>query len=73
MLSVFSRASCQPCYQLKKYLTHKGIDFKEFDVDIDENLNKMLKLTGKMIVPTVVRGDQIIVGLNYGALAKMLY
>lgn len=69
---IYSRASCPPCVSLKKFLTHKGIEFIEKSVDEECNLVEMLKLTGVMIVPTVVKGDSVIIGLNFGALAKLL-
>ena len=71
-MTIYSRSSCQPCQALKKFLTYKGIEFIEKSVDIEENLKEMLKLTGVMIVPTVVKGDNVIIGLNFGALAKLL-
>jgi glutaredoxin len=71
-MTIYSRSTCGPCQSLKKYLVHKGVEFIEKSVDDEKNLKEMLKLTGVMIVPTVVKGDNVIIGLNFGALAKLL-
>ena len=71
-LSIYTRDTCGPCVSLKKFLTYKGVEFVEKSIDEECNLVEMLKLTGVMIVPTIVKGDNVIIGLNFGALAKLL-
>ena len=71
-MTIYSRVSCPPCQSLKKFLTHKGIEYVEKSVDIEENLKEMLELTGVQIVPTTVKGDRYVVGLNYSAVLAML-
>lgn len=69
---IYSRATCGPCHQLKKYLLHKGVAFIEKSVDDENNLREMLKITGVQIVPTAVKGEKYVIGLNYSAINAML-
>lgn len=69
---IYSRASCPPCQSLKKFLTHKGIEYVEKSVDEEQNLKEMLELTGVQIVPTTVKNDKYVIGLNYAAINAML-
>jgi len=69
---VYSRSNCPPCFQLKKFLTSKGVAFVEKNVDDDHNLKELIEITGTLLLPTIVKGNNIIRGLNYGAIAKIL-
>lgn len=71
-MTIYSRATCAPCISLKKYLIHKGVAFIEKSIDDEENLKEMLKLTGVQIVPTAVKNDKYVIGLNYSAINAML-
>ena len=71
-MTIYSRESCVPCHQLKKYLNSRGVLFTEKSVDDDHNLKELIEITGTLLLPTVVKGNNIIRGLNYGAIAKIL-
>ena len=53
---------------LKKRFDREGIRYKEFDVSANiEAKEEMLKLSdGQDVVPVVVMGEQVIVGLESG-------
>lgn len=70
---VFSSDSCAPCISLKRYLDHKGADYRVLDIEDKQHAETLMLLTGKLIVPvTVIEGHAPIIGLNYGAIAKAL-
>lgn len=70
---VYSTESCQPCLSLKKYLDHKGVEYRTLDADKEPHTSTLVRLTGRKIVPTVViEGKPPIVGLNYSAIAKAI-
>lgn len=71
---VYSSKTCGPCASLKKFLDHKGVEYRV--LNIDENTvhaDTVLRLTGKLIVPvSVIEGQPPITGLNYPGLTKAL-
>lgn len=71
---VYSSERCAPCASLKKYLDHKGVNYRVLDIDEDPiHAATVLKLTGKLTVPvTVVEGHAPVVGLNYAAISKLI-
>lgn len=70
---VYSSETCAPCLSLKKYLDHKGIEYRVLDADEPEHAAMLIQLTGRRVVPTtVIEGHPPIVGLNYGAINKAL-
>ena len=71
-MTIYSRSTCGPCQSLKKYLVHKGVEFIEKSVDDENNLKEMLALTGVQIVPTAVKGDKYVIGLNYSAINAII-
>lgn len=70
---VYSSDSCAPCISLKRYLDHKGVDYRILNADEPIHAETLIKLTGKRIVPTtVIEGHPPIIGLNYSSIAKAL-
>ena len=71
---VYTSKTCAPCTSLKRFLDHKGYDYRILDIDDDaEHLVNLLKITGRKIVPTtIIEGHQPIVGLNYSAINKAM-
>ena len=71
-ITVYSRVSCGPCKELKKYLSYKQVEYQEVDADTID----LQALTGSRIVPTVIvdtdEGQRIITGYNPSALASLL-
>lgn len=70
---VYTSETCAPCVSLKKYLNHKGYNYRELNADLPEHAEMLIRLTGKRVVPTVViEGHNPIIGLNYGAINKAM-
>jgi glutaredoxin len=58
---------------VKEYLSQKGVKYKELNVASDDQArNEMLNKTGKMAVPTILVGEQAVVGFNRSELDKLL-
>lgn len=77
-ITVFTRTTCAPCKMLKSYLTYKGVNFSEVNVDEDrEGMDKAYRLSGVAMVPvTLIEKDdgtqEIISGYNLGSLSKLV-
>jgi len=58
---------------VKEFLSDKGVSYKEIDVAADVRArNEMISKTGRMAVPTVTKGSQVVVGYNRNELEKLL-
>lgn len=64
---IYSLPNCCDCKALKKYLTEKGVEFEDKIVSTQKDMEEIGNITGKTQVdfPVVVRGEEIICGLNY--------
>lgn len=72
-VTVYTRSTCAPCKMLKAWLSNKQINYEEKNVDDDPKLvDKIIELTGRMMVPVAVVGDQVIQGFNIGAVSSAL-
>ena len=70
---IYTRTTCAPCKMMKAYMTNKNISFDEKDVDADPTLmEKVIQLSGRMMVPVTVVGETVISGFNIGALVSAL-
>lgn len=59
---------------MKEYLSHKGVEYKEFDVASDTQArNIMFQQSGKMAVPTILIGQEIIVGFDKNKIEQSLH
>ena len=58
---------------MKEYFSQKSIDFLEIDVGTNlEAREDMINKTGSMSVPTIVIGDEVIIGFNRQKLDELL-
>lgn len=70
---IYTRTTCAPCKMMKAYMNNKGIAYEEKDVDADPSLvEKVIELSGRMMVPVTVVNDKVISGFNIGALVSAL-
>lgn len=73
-ITIYSRPTCAPCNQIKKFLNLKGLSYEVKDVDADpNNAAEALALAGMSIVPVTVITKQddtqeVISGLNLSRL-----
>jgi len=58
---------------VKEFLSQKGVKYEELNVaENDQARDEMIKKTGRMAVPTVTVGNQVVVGFNRSELEKVL-
>lgn len=72
MITLYSSDTCAPCATLKTYLDRKGVEYRTLNADNDHNSQILIKLTGQRIVPTLVKGDRVVVGLNWPRIAELV-
>lgn len=52
---VYGADWCGDCKASKAFLDKKGVDYEYFDVEMDENKQKMLEITnGSKIIPAIL-------------------
>lgn len=70
---VFSTPSCPYCFTLKGFLKEHQISFEDIDVAQDEKAREeMIKKSGKMEVPVVEIGSEIVAGFDKEKICKLL-
>nr|WP_282432903.1 glutaredoxin family protein [Pelotomaculum propionicicum] len=58
---------------MKEFLSQKGVSYNELNVaENDQARNEMIKKTGRMAVPTITVGNQVVVGFNRSELERLL-
>jgi glutaredoxin len=58
---------------VKEFLSQKGVKYQELNVAEDKTArDEMLKKTGRMAVPTIMVGEQVVVGFNKHELEKLI-
>jgi len=69
---IFTQPDCPPCFVLKAFLEGMGVDYEERDVTRDQAAVEELHRYGSHSTPTVVIGEQVLVGFNPTQLDKIL-
>lgn len=70
---VYSTNTCPYCDMVKKYLSQKGVAYKDINVGVDHNAaREMVNKSGQMGVPVIDFKGNIIVGFNRPALDKLI-
>lgn len=58
---------------MKEFLSQKGVKYQELNVAEDQAArDEMLSKTGRMAVPTIMVGEQVVVGFNKNELEKLI-
>jgi glutaredoxin 3 len=58
---------------MREFLSQKGVPFIEKDVIKDpQNLEELARKTGRRATPTLVIGDEVIVGFEKGEIERAL-
>ncbi len=58
---------------MKEYLSRKGISYAEYNVAQDRDKAKeMVQKTGKMVVPVITIGDEVVIGFDQSKLDSLL-
>ncbi len=69
-IQVYTTSTCPHCRTAKAYLKDKGYPYVERQVDVDPAAQAQLQRYGARGVPTIVVGDEVIVGFNPEAIEK---
>jgi len=70
---VFTQQDCPPCGWVKNFLVQRGVEFEERNIDSGPSVAR--ELTQKyrsQSTPTVVIGDQILIGYDPERLEQLL-
>jgi glutaredoxin len=70
---VFTQQDCPPCGWVKKFLSERGVAFEERSIDSGFAVVQELTQTYKsQSTPTVVIGDQVLIGYDPERLVQLL-
>lgn len=70
---VFCQDGCAPCEWVKAFLEVKGVAFEERDVRTDPNaVRELVEKYRSNSTPTVIVGDEVMIGFDPERLEKML-
>ena len=62
---VYTTSSCPYCHAAKRFLTDKGVKFKEVDVSDDDAMReKLVQLSGQQTVPQIFADGKSIGGYD---------
>lgn len=72
-ITVYSTSWCGFCHQLKGWLTEKGLEFEDIDIEADENAAKeVIEATKQMGVPVTKIKDSYVVGFDRHKIEELL-
>jgi glutaredoxin-like YruB-family protein len=70
---LFSHPDCPPCQVLKMLLEEKGITFEERDITRDPSaVRELMEKYNSHSTPTLVIGDEVLIGFNPERLDEIL-
>jgi glutaredoxin len=70
---VFTQQDCPPCAWVKTFLSQRGVEFEERSIDAGFAVVRELTQKYKsQSTPTVVVGDEVLIGYNPERLAQLL-
>lgn len=73
MITIYSTTHCPYCKMAKEYLSQHNIEFKDVNVEEDdEAASEMIRKSGQMGVPVIDIDGTIIVGFDRGAIDDVL-
>ena len=72
-VTVYSTPTCHWCRVVKEFLSQKGVGYTEKDVAADAMArDEMLRLTGRMAVPAITIGNEVVLGFDKQRLEQLL-
>jgi glutaredoxin-like YruB-family protein len=69
---LYSQPACPPCYAAKKFLTARNIPFEYKDVQADPAALRELVRLNSRSTPTIVVGEEVMVGFDPDRLESLL-
>lgn len=72
-VTIYSTPVCHFCHMAKDFFAENNIAYTEHDVasDLDKRA-EMMDMTGKMGVPVIRIGDDVVVGFDEGKVKELL-
>jgi glutaredoxin-like YruB-family protein len=64
---LYSAEWCGACRKAKRYLSRKGIDYEERDVDDPAVAAELLRKTGSRSIPVIDVGGRVLTGFSAGS------
>jgi glutaredoxin-like YruB-family protein len=72
-VELYATHSCTYCLRVKEFLSEKNVDFVEYNVEDDLLARqRMMDISAHTTVPTIVVGDDVVVGFDTKKLAELL-
>lgn len=72
-MTIFTGPNCPYCEMAKRFLSQRGVQFRERDVSRDRQAaEEMIRRSGQQGVPVIVAGREVIVGFDRGRLESLL-
>jgi len=69
---IFTSNTWPHCHTAKEYLSQKGVDFQERNINEDPNARKELMKKKIMGVPAIFVEDEVVVGFDKNRLDQLL-
>ena len=72
-VQLYTTQSCTYCLRVKEFLSERQVDYVEYDVEDDVKARqRMMELSQHTTIPTIVVGDEVVVGFDPKRLGKLL-
>ncbi len=69
---LYSQPGCPPCYAAKQFLTARNVPFEYKDVKADHVALRELARLNSRSTPTIVVGEEVMIGFDPERLEKLL-
>lgn len=71
MLTVYSKTVCPYCVQAKNYLKQKNINFREVNIEQDDQAREFIQSEGHRTVPQIYLAGKLFVEGGWAGLSKL--
>mgnify|MGYP003767899857 CR=1 FL=1 len=72
-VTVYTTPTWPHCTHVKEFLSQKGVKYRELNVaENNDARSEMIRKTGRMAVPTITVGEQVVVGFDRNQLERLL-
>lgn len=71
MITIYSKNNCPYCVQAKNFLKQKNINFKEINIEQDEEARNFIMSEGHRTVPQIYMYGRLFVEGGWTGLSKM--
>lgn len=64
-VEIYTTPTCPDCKAAKEFFLSHNINYIEHNIEVDsKNMDKLIEITGKHIVPTIIIKDEIFIGFS---------